>query len=88
MAKRIIDYVIDPNFPTPGLPRIQQLRQIKAQTYMTPGERRELKRLEETQQTIEVLFHRGRRISHRKADDASARRGKQHLGVYRARLGP
>jgi hypothetical protein len=43
------------------LPRILQLRQIKAQTYMTPGEQRELKRLEETQQTIEFLFHRGKR---------------------------
>ena len=61
MAKRIQDYVIDPNFPTPGLPRIQQLRRMKAQTYTTPAEQRELKRLEETQQTIEFLFHRGKR---------------------------
>ena len=61
MAKRIMDYEINPNFPTPGLPRILQLRQIKVQTYMTPGEQRELKRLEETQQTIEFLFHRGKR---------------------------
>ena len=61
MAKRIQDYVIDPDFPTPGLPRIQQLRQIRAQTYMTPGEQRELKRLEETQQTMEFLYHRGKR---------------------------
>ena len=61
MAKRIIDYTLDPDFPTPGLPRIQQLRQIRAQTYMTPGELRELKRLEETQQTIEFLYHRGKR---------------------------
>ncbi len=61
MAKRIIDYEIDPLFRTPGLVRILRLRQIKAQTYMTPGEQRELKRLEETQQTIEFLFHRGKR---------------------------
>ena len=61
MAKRIIDYTPDPLFRTPGLARILQLRQIKAQTYMTPGERRELKRLEETQQTIEFLYHRGKR---------------------------
>ena len=61
MAKRIQDYEINPNFPTPGLPRILRLRQIKAQTYMTPGEQRELKRLEETQQTIEFLYHRGKR---------------------------
>ena len=61
MAKRIMDYKIDPLFRTPGLPRILQLRQIKAQTYMTPGEQRELKRLEETQQTIEFLYHRGKR---------------------------
>ena len=61
MAKRIIDYVIDPDFPTPGLPRIQLLRRLKAQTYMTPGEQRELKRLEETQQTMEFLYHRGKR---------------------------
>ena len=61
MAKRIQDYVIDPLFPTPGLPRILRLRQIKAQTYTTPGEQRELKRLEETQQTIEFLYHRGKR---------------------------
>ena len=61
MAKRIMDYEIDPLFRTPGLPRILQLRQIKAQTYMTPAEQRELKRLEETQQTIEFLYHRGKR---------------------------
>ena len=61
MAKRIMDYEINPNFPTPGLPRILQLRRMKAQTYTTPAEQRELKRLEETQQTIEFLFHRGKR---------------------------
>jgi hypothetical protein len=61
MAKRIQDYEINPNFPTPGLPRILQLRRMKAQTYTTPAEQRELKRLEETQQTIEFLFHRGKR---------------------------
>ena len=61
MAKRIQDYEINPNFQTPGLPRILKLRRLKAQTYMTPGEQRELKRLEETQQTIEFLFHRGKR---------------------------
>lgn len=72
MAKRIIDYVIDPLFPTPGLPRILQLRQIKALTYMTPGERRELKRLEATQQTMEFLFHRGkRRAARRKQSDVT-----------------
>ena len=61
MAKRIQDYEINPNFPTPGLLRIQQLRRMKAQTYTTPAEQRELKRLEETQQTIEFLYHRGKR---------------------------
>ena len=61
MAKRIQDYTPDPLFRTPGLPRILQLRQIKAQTDMTPAEQRELKRLEETQQTIEFLYHRGKR---------------------------
>ena len=66
MAKRIMDYEIDPNFPTPGLPRILQLRQIRAQTYMTPGEQRELQKLEETQQTMEFLFHRGKRLAARK----------------------
>ena len=68
MTKRIQDYEINPNFPTPGLPRILQLRQIKAQTYMTPGEQRELKRLEGTQQTMEFLFHRHRRLSARRAE--------------------
>jgi hypothetical protein len=66
MAKRIIDYEIDPLFRTPGLPRILRLRQIKAQTYMTPGEQRELKRLEETQQMMEFLFHRGKRRAARR----------------------
>lgn len=66
MAKRIQDYEIDPLFRTPGLPRILQLRQIKAQTYMTPGEQRELHRLEETQQNIEFLFHRGKRLAARR----------------------
>jgi hypothetical protein len=66
MAKRIMDYEIDPLFRTPGLPRILRLRQIKAQTYMTPGERRELARLEETQQTMEFLFHRHKRVSARR----------------------
>ena len=66
MAKRIIDYEIDPLFRTPGLPRILQLRQIKAQTYMTPGERRELQKLEQTHQTMEFLFHRGKRRAARR----------------------
>lgn len=66
MAKRIQDYTPDPLFRTPGLPRIQQLRQIRGQTYMTPGERRELARLEETQQTIEFLYHRGKRRAARR----------------------
>ena len=66
MAKRIQDYVIDPNFPTPGLPRIQLLRRLKAQTYTTPAEQRELARLEQTQQTMEVLFHRHRRLAARR----------------------
>ena len=72
MAKRIIDYEIDPNFPTPGLKRIQLLRQIKAQTYMTPGEQRELHRLEQTQQTMEFLFHRGKRRAARRKQSLSA----------------
>ena len=71
MAKRIIDYEIDPLFRTPGLPRILQLRQIKAQTYMTPGERRELQKLEQTQQTIEFLFHRGKRNAARRKPKTS-----------------
>jgi hypothetical protein len=66
MAKRIQNYEIDPLFRTPGLPRILQLRQIREQTYMTPGERRELKRLEETQQNIEFLYHRGKRRAARR----------------------
>jgi hypothetical protein len=61
-----MDYEIDPLFRTPGLPRILQLRQIKAQTYMTPGERRELQKLEQTQQTMEFLFHRGKRRAARR----------------------
>lgn len=72
MAKRIQDYVIDPDFPTPGLPRIQLLRRMKAQTYMTPSERRELQKLEETQQMMEFLFHRGkRRAARRKQSDVT-----------------
>jgi hypothetical protein len=66
MAKRIMDYTPDPLFRTPGLKRILQLRQIKAQTYMTPGEQRELQKLEQTQQTMEFLFHRGKRLAARK----------------------
>jgi hypothetical protein len=72
MAKRIMDYEIDPLFRTPGLPRILQLRQIKAQTYMTPGEQRELHRLEQTQQTMEFLFHRGKRRAARRKQSLSA----------------
>ena len=72
MAKRIMDYEIDPNFSTPGLPRILQLRQIREQTYMTPGERRELKRLEETQQNIEFLYHRGKRRAARRKQSAES----------------
>jgi hypothetical protein len=71
MAKRIMDYEIDPLFRTPGLPRILQLRQIKAQTYMTPGEQRELHRLEQTQQTMEFLFHRGKRRAARRKQSAA-----------------
>lgn len=66
MAKRIQDYEIDPLFRTPGLARILHLRQIREQTYMTPAEKRELKRLEETQQTSEFLFHRGKRLAARR----------------------
>ena len=66
MVKRIQDYTPDPLFRTPGLKRIQQLRQIKAQTYMTPGERRELQKLEQTQQTMEFLYHRGKRLAARR----------------------
>jgi hypothetical protein len=70
MAKRIIDYEIDPLWPTPGLKRILHLRKIREQTYMTPGEQRELKRLEETQQTSEFLFHRGKRRAARRKESA------------------
>ena len=72
MAKRIMDYEINPNFPTPGLPRILQLRRMKAQTYTTPAEQRELKRLEETQQTIEFLYHRGKRRAARRKQSAES----------------
>jgi hypothetical protein len=61
MAERIIDYTPDPLFPTPGLPRIQQLRRLKAQTYMTLAERKELKRLEDSQQAMEYDWHRRKR---------------------------
>ncbi len=61
MAARIIDYVLDPLFPTPGLPRILRLRQLKARTYMTPAEQRELKRLEASQQDMEYDWHRRQR---------------------------
>jgi hypothetical protein len=72
MAKRIMDYTPDPNFPTPGLPRILRLRQIREQTYITPGERRELKRLEETQQNIEFLYHRGKRRAARRKQNTES----------------
>ncbi len=71
MAKRIQDYEINPNFPTPGLKRIRQLRQIKAQTYMTPREQRELAGLEKTQQTMEFLYHRGKRLAARRKELAA-----------------
>ena len=71
MAKRIQDYEIDPLWPTPGLQRILHLRQIRDQTYMTPGERRELKRLEETQATSEFLYHRGQRLAARRKEKTS-----------------
>jgi hypothetical protein len=61
MAKRIMDYEPDPDFPTPGLPRIQQLRRLKAQSYMTRGERSELKRLEASQRDMEYDWHRRQR---------------------------
>jgi hypothetical protein len=72
MAKRIQNYEIDPLFRTPGLPRILQLRRIRDQTYITPGEQRELKRLEETQQTSEFLFHRGKRRAARRKQSAES----------------
>lgn len=72
MAKRIQNYTPDPLFRTPGLPRILQLRQIKVQTYMTPGEQRELKRLEQTQQTMEFLYHRHKRLVARRAAKKAA----------------
>ena len=71
MAKRIMDYTPDPLFRTPGLKRILQLRQIKAQTYMTPGEQRELQKLEQTQQTMEFLFQRGKRLAARRKELAA-----------------
>jgi hypothetical protein len=66
MAKRIMDYEIDPLFRTPGLPRILRLRRLKTQGYTTPAEQRELKRLEETQQMMEFLYHRGKRRAARR----------------------
>jgi hypothetical protein len=72
MAKRIMDYEIDPNFPTPGLKRIQLLRQIREQTYMTPAEQRELRKLEETQQNIEFLYHRGKRRAARRKQNTES----------------
>ena len=72
MAKRIQDYTPDPLFRTPGLKRIVQLRRLKTQGYTTPGEQRELQKLEATQQTMEFLFHRGkRRAARRKQSDAT-----------------
>ena len=71
MVKRIMDYTPDPLFRTPGLKRILQLRQIRAQTYMTPGEQRELQKLEQTQQTMEFLFHRGKRLAARRKEPAA-----------------
>jgi hypothetical protein len=71
MAKRIMDYTPDPLWPTPGLARILQLRRIRDQTYMTLGEQRELKRLEETQQNIEFLYHRGKRRAARRKEKTS-----------------
>jgi hypothetical protein len=71
MAKRIIDYTPDPLFRTPGLPRILQLRQIKAQTYMTPREQRELAGLEKTQQNSEFLWHRGKRLAAKRKQPAA-----------------
>lgn len=67
MAKRIMDYEIDPLFRTPGLARILQLRRLKTQGYTTPAEQRELARLEQTQQTMEFLYHRHRRLAARRA---------------------
>jgi hypothetical protein len=67
-----MDYTPDPLWPTPGLPRILQLRRIRDQTYITPGEQRELKRLEETQQTSEFLFHRGKRRAARRKQSAES----------------
>ena len=47
------------------------MRQIKAQTYMTPGEQRELQKLEQTQQTMEFLFHRGKRLAAKRRELAA-----------------
>ena len=71
MAKRIQDYTPDPLFPTPGLKRILQLRRMKAQTYTTPSELKELHRLEQVQQTMEFLFHRGKRRAARRKQSLS-----------------
>jgi hypothetical protein len=66
--KRIQLYEPDTLWPTPGLKRILQLRRIREQhNYLTPGEQRELQKLEETQQTSEFLFHRHKRLAARRA---------------------
>lgn len=56
-----MDYVPDPNFPTPGIKRIQQLRRLNLLKAMTPRERKELKRLEDSQQAMEYDWHRRQR---------------------------
>jgi hypothetical protein len=69
MAKRVIDYTPDPNFRTTaaGLARIQLLRRLLTRRAITPRERLELARLEETQATMEYQHHRSRRQAAKRA---------------------
>ena len=54
-------YTSDPDFITPGLPRIQSLRRKRLQTTLSPRERGELTRLEASQRRIEFDWHRSQK---------------------------
>ncbi len=56
-----LTYTPDPDFATPGLPRIQSLRRKQLQVALSPRERHELARLEASQRQIEYDWHRCQR---------------------------
>ena len=56
-----LTYAPDPDFITPGLPRIQSLRRKQLQTPLFPRERSELARLEAAQRQIEFDWHRSQK---------------------------